>query len=41
VLDSGDLPLAGPEAARKVLDETLPSNIFMQEAWKTSKDKPL
>ena len=40
VLDSGDLPLAGPEAARKVLDQTLPSNIFMQEAWRTSEGKP-
>ncbi|NQU70320.1 MAG: dienelactone hydrolase family protein [Rhodospirillales bacterium] len=41
VLDSGGLPLAGPEAARKVLDETLPSNIFMQESWATSDGKPL
>lgn len=41
VLDSGDLPLAGAEAARKVLDETLPSNIFMQDAWATSDGKPI
>ncbi len=41
VLDSGDLPLAGPEAARKVLDQSLPSNIFMQESWKTSEGKPI
>ena len=41
VLDAGNLPLAGPEAARKVLDETLPSNIFMGEAWETSEGKPL
>ncbi|MFT5440651.1 MAG: carboxymethylenebutenolidase [Alphaproteobacteria bacterium] len=41
VLDAGNLPLTGPEGARKVLDETLPSNIFMQEAWKTSEGKPL
>lgn len=41
VLDAGDLPLAGAEAARKVLDENLPSNIFMQEAWKTSEGKEL
>ena len=35
VLDAGDLPVAGAEAARKVLDEHLPSNIFMQAAWLT------
>jgi carboxymethylenebutenolidase len=40
-LDAGDLPIAGPEAARKVLDETQPSNIFMQEAWETSEGKPI
>lgn len=41
VLDAGNLPIAGPEAARKVLNENDPSNIFMQEAWATSKDKPI
>lgn len=41
VLDAPGLPLAGPEAARKVLDETLPSNIFMQDAWATSEGKPI
>lgn len=41
VLDTGDLPVAGPEAARKVLDEHLPSNIFMQDAWATSDGKPI
>lgn len=41
VLDSGALPLAGAEAARKVLDETQPSNIFMADAWATSEDKPI
>lgn len=40
-LDAGDLPIAGPEAARKVLDETQPSNIFMQDAWATSEGKPI
>jgi len=34
-------PLAGAEAARKVLDETQPSNIFMQEVWATSENKPI
>ncbi|NKB22525.1 MAG: carboxymethylenebutenolidase [Alphaproteobacteria bacterium] len=41
VLDAGNLPIAGPEAARKVLDETQPSNIFMQDAWATSDGKPI
>jgi carboxymethylenebutenolidase len=41
VLDAGDLPIAGPEAARKVLNETDPSNIFMQDAWATSENKPI
>jgi len=41
VLDAEGLPLAGAEGARKVLDETLPSNIFMQEAWATSEGKPI
>ena len=41
VLDADHLPIAGPEAARKVLDETQPSNIFMQKAWATSKGKPI
>ena len=41
VLDAQGLPLAGAEAARKVLDETQPSNIFMQEAWATSEGKPI
>lgn len=41
VLDAKGLPLAGPEAARKVLDESRPSNIFMQDSWKTSEGKPI
>lgn len=41
VLQADGLPIAGAEAARKVLDETLPSNIFMQEAWATSEGKPI
>ena len=41
VLDASNLPIAGPEAARKVLDENQPSNIFMQEAWSQSKGKPV
>ncbi len=41
VLDAEGLPLAGAEGARKVLDEELPSNIFMADAWITSEDKPI
>ena len=41
VLDADHLPVAGAEAARKVLDETLPSNIFMQDAWATSDGKSI
>jgi len=41
VLDAEGLPLAGAEAARKVLDEARPSNIFMQQAWATSEGKPI
>ena len=41
VLDAEGLPLAGAEAARKVLDETLSSNIFMGDAWATSEGKPI
>jgi len=41
VLDAGNLPIAGPEAARKVLNEEDPSNIFMQDAWATSNGKPI
>lgn len=41
VLDADNLPIAGPEAARKVLDETNPSNIFMQDAWATSEGKSI
>ena len=40
-LDAGNLPIAGPEAARKVLNETDPSNIFMQDSWATSEGKPI
>lgn len=36
LLDPAGLPVAGVEAARKVLDKTLPSNRLMREAWKRS-----
>ena len=40
-LDADGLPIAGAEAAAKVLDETGPSNIFMAEAWAESEGKPI
>ena len=41
VLDATNLPIAGPEAAHKLLDETLPSNQFMLDVWETSEGKPI
>ena len=41
LLDATNLPIAGPEAAHKLLDETLPSNQFMQDVWATSEGKPV
>ena len=40
-LDADGLPVAGAEAAAKVLDETRPSNIFMRDAWAESEGKPI
>ena len=40
-LDADGLPVAGAEAAEKVLDETRPSNIFMRDAWAESESKPI
>ena len=40
-LDADGLPVASAEAAAKVLDETRPSNIFMQDAWAESEGKPI
>ena len=40
-LDADGLPVAGAEAAAKVLDETRPSNVFMQDAWAESEGKPI
>lgn len=40
-LDADGLPIAGAEAAGKVLDETRPSNIFMRDAWAESEGKPI
>lgn len=41
LLDPNGLPVAGAEAAYKVVDKTLPSNKLMQEAWSRSEGKPL
>ena len=39
-LDAKDLPVAGIESARKVVDTTRPSNTLMAR-WTSSQDKPL
>lgn len=41
VLDADHLPIAGAEAARKVLDVQAPSNVFMEKAWMKSEGKPI
>jgi len=38
-LNPGSLPVAGAEAARKVMDKDLPSNTLMR-SWATSEGKP-
>ena len=40
VLDTGDLPVPGIEAAKKLMDETLPSNELMTN-WADSEGKPI
>jgi carboxymethylenebutenolidase len=40
VLDRTGLPVAGVEAARKVLDNSLPSNSLMTR-WAGSEGKPI
>ena len=40
-LDPRGLPIAGADAAHKVLDRTLPSNALMQDAWRRSAGKPI
>ncbi len=41
LLDPAGLPVAGAEAAHKVIDKTLPSNVLMKEAWRSSEGKPI
>jgi carboxymethylenebutenolidase len=40
-LDPAGLPIAGTEAARKVLDKSLPSNTLLAAAWSSSEGKPI
>lgn len=40
-LDPAGLPVAGMETAKKLVDETLPSNALMAETWAGSEGEPL
>jgi len=40
-LDPTGLPVAGVETAKKIVDETLPSNELMSAEWATSEGKPV
>ncbi|MEO1199698.1 MAG: dienelactone hydrolase family protein [Pseudomonadota bacterium] len=40
-LDPEGLPVAGIETAKKLVDETLPSNELMSHLWETSEGKPI
>ena len=39
-IDPTGLPIAGAQSAKKLLDETLPSNTLMARAWSDSEGKP-
>jgi carboxymethylenebutenolidase len=41
VLEQRNLPVAGAETARKVLDTSLPSNALLGEVWQSSAGKPI
>jgi carboxymethylenebutenolidase len=41
LIDPAGLPVAGTEAAYKVIDKTLPSNKLMRDAWQASEGKPV
>ena len=41
LLDPAELPVAGADASRKVVDKNLPSNGLMQTAWKKSEGLPI
>jgi len=40
-LDPKDLPIVGADAARKVADKTVPSNVLMQDIWQRSRNMPI
>ncbi len=40
-IDGDSLPVAGADTAKKLLDETRPSNELMAKSWKTSEGKPI
>ncbi len=40
-LDPRDLPVAGAETARKVLDPDQPSNTLLDDAWQSSEGRPI
>lgn len=40
-LEPKELPVVGAGAARKVMDETLPSNALMKDIWRQSENKPI
>ena len=41
LLDPASLPIAGVETARKVLDNSLPSNELLGAVWTSSENKPI
>jgi len=41
VLDPTGLPVAGIQSAKKMIDESLPTNQLMAKAWATSEGKPV
>jgi carboxymethylenebutenolidase len=41
LLEPGNLPVAGAETARKVLNPSLPSNVLLGEVWQSSEGKPV
>ena len=41
LLNATGLPVAGVETAKKLLDETRPSNTLMSDLWKKSEGKPI
>jgi carboxymethylenebutenolidase len=40
-LEPNDLPIVGADAAKKVMDNTCPSNTLMQDIWDRSADMPI